>query len=235
MRFVIELTLLIIIFYCTWRGYKRGAVNAAISLTAVLIAVFGGLFIASTAADSASYLLRPFVAGCIDSQFESEAAANIGVSDINIEDTLASRPELVQPYMSQCLQGIGFTAKRAEHYSLRAADIYEKTELDAATASAQAGSGAIAYAVIALLFFALIMFLMYLIKQIFDLRFRITDNADVDLYGGAALGFVRGCIYCICLCWVLSFCGIIIGKTTLDDGLFSRFFLLLDTVADKIY
>ena len=74
-----------------------------------------------------------------------------------------------------------------------------------------------------------------LIKQIFGLRFRITDNVDADLYGGAAFGFARGCIYCICLCWLLSFCGNMIGKTTLDDGLFSRFFLLLSNAADKLF
>lgn len=235
MRFVIELSVLIILFYCTWRGYKRGAVNTAISLVSLLVAVFGGLFISSNAADSASYLLRPFIAGCIDSQLESDVAARIGISDINVEDTLAESPELVQPYMSQCLRSLGFAPKRAEHYSLAAAQVYGKTELDAPTSAAQAASGAIAYLMIAILFFALILFFAYLIKQIFDLRFRITDNADLDLYGGAALGFVRGCTLCVCLCWALSFCGIIIGNTTLDDGLFSRFFMMLDGLADKIY
>lgn len=79
------------------------------------------------------------------------------------------------------------------------------------------------------------MLFISLIKQIFALRFRIRDNDELDLYGGAAFGFLRGFAYCICLCWLLSFCGNIIGKTTLDDGLFSRFFLALGNVADKIF
>ena len=76
------------------------------------------------------------------------------------------------------------------------------------------------------------MLFISLIKQIFGLSFRIQDNADADLYGGAALGFAKGVIYCVFLCWLLSFCGIIIGMTALDDGLFSRFFLLPGSLID---
>lgn len=114
--------------------------------------------------------------------------------------------------------------------------MYSSYEIDATTAAAHArGSEAVAYAICSVIFFLLIMLFISLIKQIFGLRFRITDNVDADLYGGAAFGFARGCIYCICLCWLLSFCGNMIGKTTLDDGLFSRFFLLLSNAADKLF
>ena len=220
MRFVIELSLLLIIFYCTWRGYRRGAVNAAISLLAVIIAVTGGLAISSSAAPSAAYPLRPLLAGYLDSQLEAEAARSAGIDETRIEDTIKERPELLTPYAESCLESLGFNERRAESYCANAA---------------HAGSEAVAYAICSVIFFLLIMLFISLIKQIFGLRFRITDNVDADLYGGAAFGFARGCIYCICLCWLLSFCGNMIGKTTLDDGLFSRFFLLLSNAADKLF
>lgn len=235
MRFVIELILLIILFYSTWHGYRRGAVNAAISLAVFAISVLGALLISSCAADNAAYVLRPFVAGGIDTQYEAQAAENIGIGDVHIEESLAERPELVRAYAKECLMGIGFSEKRAEHYSLDAERIYGETELDATTAAAHAASGAIAYMLFALVLFGLIRLAFSVIMQVFDLRFRITDNADLDLYGGAALGFLRGFFCCVFVCWVLSFCGIIIGKTTLDDGVFSRFFMLLDTAADRIF
>ena len=97
MRFVIELSLLLIIFYCTWRGYRRGAVNAAISLLAVIIAVTGGLAISSSAAPSAAYPLRPLLAGYLDSQLEAEAARSAGIDETRIEDTIKERPELLTP------------------------------------------------------------------------------------------------------------------------------------------
>ena len=42
---------------------------------------------------------------------------------------------------------------------------------------------------------------------------------------GAALGFVKGLLYCILLSWLLSFFGLIIGKDTLIHTTLARFFL----------
>ena len=39
------------------------------------------------------------------------------------------------------------------------------------------------------------------------------------------LGFVKGFMYCILLCWVLSFLGIVIGKNTLETTTLAQFFL----------
>ena len=155
--------------------------------------------------------------------------------ETRIEDTIKERPELLTPYAESCLESLGFNERRAESYCANAQKVYSSYEIDATTAAAHAGSEAVAYAICSVIFFLLIMLFISLIKQIFGLRFRITDNVDADLYGGAAFGFARGCIYCICLCWLLSFCGNMIGKTTLDDGLFSRFFLLLSNAADKLF
>lgn len=235
MRLVIELSLLLIIFYCTWRGYKRGAINSAISLAAVLIAVSCSLLLASGAAQSMAYPLRPFLAGYIDLQLEEEAARHAGIDETRIEETISQKPELLTPYAESCLESLGFNARRAASYCPNAQRVYSSYDIDATTAAAHAGSEALAYAICALLFFPLIMLLISLIKQIFGLRFRIRGNDDLDLYGGAACGFARGLIYCICLCWLLSFCGNVIGKTTLDDGLFSRLFLVLSNAADKIF
>ncbi len=235
MRFVIEISLLLIIFYCTWRGYKRGAINAAISFAALVIAVSAALVIGSSAAPSMAYPLRPFLAGYLDSQLEEEAARHAGIDETRIEDTISENPEYLTPYTESCLESLGFSSRRAESYSVNAQRIYADYDIDATTAAAHAGSEALAYAICSLIFFPLIMLFISIIKQIFALRFRIRDNDDLDLYGGAAFGFARGIIYCICLCWLLSFCGNIIGKTTLDDGLFSRFFLALSNLADKIF
>ncbi len=235
MRFVIELSLLLILFYCTWRGYRRGAVNAAISFAAVIIAVSAALVIGSAAAPSMAYPLRPFLAGYIDSQLEEEAARHAGIDETRIEDTIEESPGYLTPYAESCLESLGFNARRAVNYCGNAQRIYAGYDIDATTAAAHAGSEALAYAICSLIFFPLIMLFISIIKQIFALRFRIRDNDELDLYGGAAFGFLRGFAYCICLCWLLSFCGNIIGKTTLDDGLFSRLFLVLSNVADKIF
>ena len=70
------------------------AVNAAINLLAVIIAVTGGLAISSSAAPSAAYPLRPLLAGYLDSQLEAGPRA-AGIDETRIEDTIKERPELL--------------------------------------------------------------------------------------------------------------------------------------------
>ena len=36
---------------------------------------------------------------------------------------------------------------------------------------------------------------------------------------------MKGFLYCVLLCWLLSFLGLIIGKDTLENTLLARFFL----------
>lgn len=235
MRFVIELSFVLIIFYCTWRGSKNGAVNAAISLAALIIAVVGGLLISSASAGSLAYPIRPFVAGYVDSQLEAEAARHAGIDAVKIEETISGSPELLTPYAESCLLSLGFSEARAAHYAPNAGRVYSEYEIDATTAAAHACSEAAAYVICAVVFFLLIMLFISLIRLIFGLRFRICDNDDLDIYGGAGFGFLNGCVYCSCLCWILSFCGGIIGKTTLSDGLFGRFFMLPGALADLIF
>ena len=232
MRFVIEIILLIIIFYCTWDGFRRGAVNAGISLLALVISLAGAILLSGEMSGGAAYIIRPFVSGYIDSQYEEKVLDNMGIEGLGADEAIAAEPELMGEYANECMLAFGFDKARAAHLSPRAAEIYSAGDMTPTAAVSQAICGAVAFAACMILMFILIMLFISFIKQFFDLSFRIQDNADVDLYGGAALGFAQGFIYCVFLCWLLSFCGIIIGMTTLSDGLFSRFFLMLGSVID---
>ena len=232
MRFVIEIILLIIIFYCTWHGFHRGAVNAGISLLALMISLAGAMLLSSEMSGGAAYIIKPFISGYLDSQYEDEVLDSIGVEGIGADEAIAAEPELMADYANESMLAFGFNEKRASLLSPRAAEIYGSGGTAPEDAVSSVICEAVAFAVCMILMFILIMFFISFIKQFFGLSFRIQDNADIDLYGGAALGFAQGFIYCVFLCWLLSFCGIIIGMTTLEDGLFSRFFLLPGSVID---
>ena len=233
MRFVIEVILLIIIFYCTWHGFRRGAVNAGISLLALVISLVGARLLSGEISGGAAYIIRPFVSGYIDSQYEEKVLDNMGIEGLGADEAIAAEPELMGEYANECMLAFGFDKTRASLLSPRADRIYSGGDTNPTAAVSQAICEAISFAACMILMFILIMLFITFIKQFFDLSFRIQDNADVDLYGGAALGFAQGFIYCVFLCWLLSFCGIIIGMTTLSDGLFSRFFLMFGSVLDK--
>ena len=51
---------------------------------------------------------------------------------------------------------------------------------------------------------------------------------NLDEIGGAVVGFIKGFIYCVLVCWLLSFMGLVIGRTTLAETTLARFFLAFD-------
>lgn len=232
MRFVIETILLIIIFYCTWHGFRRGAVNAGISLMSIVASLAAAMLLSGAISGGAAYIISPFVSGYIDSQYEEKVLENMGIYDIGADEAISAEPELMDEYAGKCMLEFGINGDRAEHLSPRAEEIYGAGDASPTDAVSLAICEAFSFVLCMILMFIIIMIFISLIKQIFNLNFRIQDNVDLDLYGGAAFGCVSGFIYCIFMCWLLSFCGIIIGMDTLNDGLFSRFFLLPGNLID---
>lgn len=232
MRFVIEAILLTIIFYCTWHGFKRGAVNAGINLAGIVVSLTAAALLSGAISGGAAYIISPFVGGYIDSQYEEKVLENMGIDAIGADEAISAEPNKMDEYAYECMLAFGINADRAAHLSQMAAELYNEGDARATDAVALTICEGLSFALCMILMFIIIMIFISLIKQIFDLNFRIQDNVDLDLYGGAAFGCVSGFIYCIFLCWLLGFCGIIIGADTLYEGLFSRFFLLPGTLID---
>ena len=82
--------------------------------------------------------------------------------------------------------------------------------------------------------FLLILILLVAVASIGNLSFRLPNLESVDEIGGAILGFGKGFLYCILLCWLLSFLGIIIGKDTMAHTTLGRFFLIFDSLTSSL-
>jgi hypothetical protein len=71
----------------------------------------------------------------------------------------------------------------------------------------------------------IIMILFTVIASLANLTFHIPNAPKLETIGGAAAGFIKGFAFCVLLCWLLSFGGMIIGKDVLEKSLLTRFFL----------
>ena len=82
--------------------------------------------------------------------------------------------------------------------------------------------------------FLLILILLVALASIGNLSFRLPNMENVDEIGGAVLGFAKGFLYCVLLCWLLSFLGLVIGKETMAHTTLGRFFLIFDTITGAL-
>ena len=229
MRIIIDLVLLLIMALCIWNGYKSGLVGGFAGILAIIIALLAGSTISSNYAYEAIPVLEPFVDGYIDSQRTRDTVLDemgYGSTDLSLEDVLASDSSLRYDYAFFCIEQAGFSDLRAEELAERAVRYSDQTDTDMTDAVVQILCDAITYVMGLTLCFLLILILLIAISSLVNLVFRLPDSLQLlDELGGALIGFVKGFLYCVLLCWLLSFLGLLLGRDTLDKTLLARFFL----------
>lgn len=234
MTLIIDIVLLVIIALCTWGGYKRGLVGGIAGLLAIVIALFGGSLLSATYSGEVIPALKPFVGGIIDTpSTEGEILDQLGYgsSDKSLNDILAEDPSLCYDYAYRCMSYIGFSADRSTELANRAVALYdENAELDMTDAVVNVLCDTIPYVLGLLLAFLMILIILVAVANVGNLSFRLPNMENLDEIGGAVLGFARGFLYCVLLCWVLSFFGLVIGRETMESTTLARFFLSFDFV-----
>ena len=228
MRAVIDIILLAIIALCTWGGYKRGLIGGIAGLLAIVIALFGGSLLSSAYSGEVIPALEPFVDGYIDSQQNREEVLDslgYGNSDKSLNDILAEDPSLRYDYAYECMERIGFYEKRSEEMATEAVAYADSENVSMTEAVVAVLCRAITHVGGLMLAFLLILIFLIAIANVGNLSFRLPNMETLDEIGGAVLGFLKGFIYC-----VLSFFGLIIGKSTMSDTVLGRFFLAFEFI-----
>ena len=233
MRAVIDIILLAIIALCTWGGYKRGLIGGVAGLLAIIIALFGGSLLSTAYSGEVIPALEPFVDGYIDSQQNRDEVLErlgYGDSDKSLKDILTEDPSLRYDYAYECMDRVGFFEKRAEEMANEAVAYADSENVDMTEAVVNVMCRTITHVGGLLLAFLLILIFLIAIANVGNLSFRLPNMETLDEIGGALLGFVKGFVYCVLLCWVLSFFGLIIGKSTMNDTVLGRFLLAFEFI-----
>ena len=228
MRFLIDLGLLIVIILCTWGGYKKGLIGSIAGILAIVVALLGGSLLSSTYAHEVVPALEPFVNGYVDSQTNRQQALEkmgYGDSEMSLNDILASDPSLRYDYAYESIRSIGFYQDRAEELAEKAVDYSQQTGIDMTTSVVTVLCDTITYVGGLILAFLMILILLIAIANVGNMSFRLPNMENLDEIGGTVLGFIKGFVYCVLFCWMLSFFGIFIGKDTLAQTTLARFFL----------
>ena len=229
MRIILDLILLMIVALCIWNGYKSGLIGGIAGILAIIIALLAGSTISSNYAYEAIPVLEPFVDGYIDSQKTRDMVLEkmgYGSTDLSLEDVLESDSSLRYDYAFLCMEEVGFHEKRAEELAVRAVRYSDQNDTNMTDAVIAILCDTTTYVAGLTICFLLILILLIAISNIGNLVFRLPDSLQLlDELGGALIGFVKGFLYCILLCWLLSFLGLVIGKEAMENTLLGRFFL----------
>lgn len=237
MKAVIDILLIIIIALCTWNGYKRGLVGGVAAILAIIISLLGASIISNAYSHEVVPALEPFVSGYLDSHRNRDAILErmgYGSSELSLEDILKQDSSLRYDYAYESLTDLGLYSKRAEDLARKAVNIAEETGVTMTKAIVTVLCDTITSVGTMVIAFLLILILLVAVASVGNLSFRLPNLENLDEIGGAMLGFGEGFLFCILLCWLLSFLGIIIGKDTMAHTTLGRFFLIFDSLTSSL-
>ncbi len=233
MKAVIDIILILIIALCTWNGYKRGLVGGVAGILAIIISLLGASLLSAAYSHEVVPALEPFVDGYLDSHRNRDAILErmgYGNSDLSLEDILEQDSSLRYDYAYESLIDLGLYDKRAEELAKDAVALVQERDMTMTEAIVSVLCDTITYVGTMVVAFLLILILLVALASVGNLSFRLPNLENVDEIGGAVLGFGKGFLYCVLLCWVLSFLGILIGKDTMAHTTLGRFFLIFDSL-----
>ena len=237
MKAIIDIVLIIIIALCTWNGYKRGLVGGVAGILAIIISLLGANILSAAYAHEVVPALEPFVDGYVDSSKNRNVILErmgYGSSDLSLDDILQQDSSLRYDYAFECLSDLGLYEKRAEELAADAVAYAQESGVSMTDAVVAVVCDTVTKVMTTVIAFLLILILLVALASIGNLSFRLPNMENLDEIGGAVLGFGKGFLYCVLLCWLLSFLGLIIGKETMAHTTLGRFFLIFDTITGAL-
>lgn len=229
MSIVFDVLLLGVLGLCAKRGAKRGVAVTLVSIIVFVIAVTGSGYLSREYSGGMQTALNPFLSGLMESKGAPAAQESLGMRDdkISVNDKISEDPTFIFEYSTACFTELGISGKTAEQFSHIAAQKLVNGEQPSEAVNF-AFCDAVAYFIGVIIAFALIIIFLSVVVELTHLKPRLSLDDSDNEYFGAILGFVKGLVLCIALCWVLSYMGIIIGKQTLSDSILGKFLLSLN-------
>ena len=219
----------LILIAAVWGGYKRGFVLGVANLVAIAVSLYLACLLSAAFSGEVVSGLYPFADGFLEHQIQEEVMPGLRLDPtLSVKDTLERNPNLVDVFCTNTYRAAGISKGPAQQMSLEAQE-YAATQLtDIPSAITHVFCQRMAYVAGTTVAFILVLVLLMAIGNLPNLTFRIPNHPRLDDVGGAAMGLINGVAYCILLCWVLQFLGILIGKNTLDSNILARIFMKID-------
>lgn len=237
MKIVIDFVLIFIVAACTWNGFKRGLIGGIAGILAIVISLYGGALLSSAFSPEIIPAAEPFVEGFLDSADAKDfILSELGYEDTekSVNDILAEDPSLKYDYAYNCVIYVGLSKASARTLASRAVELSDNSGADLQSAVSDTLCDSLSYVFGTVIAFLLLLMLIVAIANLFNLSLRLPNMETIDEIGGSVTGFLKGVVYCILLCWALSFLGLILGRDTLESTLLGRFFLSIKFLTKNI-
>lgn len=214
-----DVAIVLILLFFLWRGASKGFVLSLCGLVAVIVALVGASFLAGVLAPRVGAALEPRFAAAIEEQLN--AAIQSGAAG---EGALAPEDVPLSGVLD-VLRDMGLYEDLVESIDQAVSQGLTGAAASAAAAVAAAIAQSAAYAILFLIFFLLVLIAWTILSHALDLVSKLPGLNALNKLGGAAFGFLKGCIFLFVAAWLLRFSGSLIPEEAVQQTTLLRFFM----------
>lgn len=209
MNYIIDLFIVLFILLLVFQGAHRGLVLTLCGLVAIFVAFFGASITANHFAPAVTELVEPHISNVLEAEL-GEALGGHGDSDT----------------LLQALTQFGLY----EDLALRIEDVVSQRMTSVSTSLlntlSQAVAESVSYYGIFLVSFAIILLIWAMISRALDLVVNLPILNELNVAGGAIIGFFKACIFLFVVAWLVQYLGHLIPQATVEETYLLKFFIL---------
>jgi uncharacterized membrane protein required for colicin V production len=210
---IIDVVLLAILVYCTWKGFKRGLILTVSGILAVIIAFWGSNLVADSYSETFTPALRPFVSGQVDKAVDNAQKAF---------DTSPNSTDEVRFVTQEALQDVGFLSTAAKNLAEEFSSTLSETGYKLKAAMVDKITDTLTRALVMTVSFIIIIIVFTIIANVVNLAFKLPGLKLINEIGGAVAGLLKGLIFAFALSWVIRFIGFFVPESSIDHALLQQ-------------
>ena len=224
---LIDLAVIGIIAFCTWRGYRNGLIRGAFGLVALVAALFIANISAKAYSEEFTDMLKPFVGGIVESKLLDIVEEEGDIGAIN------SKSEYQRANVAySILKRIGLPEVSAERVAGLAAQTEEPETIYTDIITDKLCS-VLAFVAVFGIGFLLLSIVFAVIGNLIGFVFSLPGLKLIDIITGVMLGFCKGLLIVFAIATVVRYFGLV-ASSTLEESRILQYFVNNNIVADKL-
>ncbi|MDR3278301.1 MAG: CvpA family protein [Oscillospiraceae bacterium] len=213
MSIAIDVSLVVIVAFCGWRGYKSGIIRGVCGILALAVSIFGANLIAATYSGEFTSMLRPFVGGIVDKTFE-------GILQPDTEDGEepedGEAPEGAYEITLATLRKLGLFDASSERLAEQVSEDTDASGYGLAGAITDKLCDVLAFVAVFGVAFILLAIVFAVAGNLLNFVFKFPGFELLDSLFGILFGLVRGLVIVFIIALLLRYLGIVSAEKLSD-------------------
>jgi uncharacterized membrane protein required for colicin V production len=210
---VIDITLILIVAFCAWRGFRNGVIRGICGVLAIILSLYGANLIAKAYSSEFTGMLEPFVSGIVDNAVNNVLGA--GEDSEENPDAILTEDERSDVYTVsyEALKTLGIAENAATLLAEKVSGEMENIGQGMTANLTVKLCEALAYIAVFGISFILLSIIFAVIGNIINLAFSIPGIEQLDKIIGIFLGLIKGLLIVLALAVIIRYIGLLSADT----------------------